>query len=152
MTNLKEVLVNVCSSLKGQGVNMGLLADIANQCPIEGGDAVYYARSILENYQNRVEYDDEAICTIAENRSGTKHAYNSMVLPNPSSGLLNTWHGSDASTIEVYNLYGHLIKSYKADGLHLNINLGQEASGIYILKVLDRDNVLLSAHRVILVK
>ena len=48
---------------------------IANQCPLEGGEAVYQARAMIQ----KANYDDEALC-----RAASQNSFESSRVDTPS--------------------------------------------------------------------
>jgi hypothetical protein len=88
------------------------LEDIAYQCPLSGGKAVYQARSIYSIINPQASYNDKALC-LEEGllyRQGTTHVEENKDLepsihlyPNPATDQVHlTWEGLDAGMGELW--------------------------------------------------
>ncbi len=128
------------------------LADIAEQCPLEGGDAVYEARALLGG---GVYYDDDALCGLAQWRSrevprlpAQAQPTREMLYPNPTNGLLY-WSGAQPVRIRLLNATGQLTLDQPLVGSTLPIGLLPE--GLYVAQVFDaQTHALLSVQKVVL--
>ena len=117
------------------------LAEIANQCPLEGGDAVYRARAILGHSRS---YDDVALCqpkTEATNQPLIVEQYSKFhVAPNPANDYLNI-HTGEALNIEsmiyIYNAFGMLVgkETLPAQTSSLSMSTSTLPAGTYYLTV-----------------
>lgn len=92
--------------------DLATLEGIAEQCPLEGGDAVYEARAFVRHLTG-TEYDDLDLCSTAS-RSAQKPdkqvtSFEGSFYPNPTTGKLS-WDNAagEQVTIEVYDLFGRL--------------------------------------------
>jgi hypothetical protein len=66
-----------------------LIQPIANQCPLEGGEAVFQARALLNDGE---VYDNIALCDAAQNRSliqEDKPQASFRIYPNPAENIIN---------------------------------------------------------------
>lgn len=133
------------------------LEGIAEQCPLEGGDAVYEARAIVA-YLTGASFDDEDICALAEERHQAEKpekatALSRIVLyPNPTTGLL-TWSGIVDQTVilRIYNSLGQLQMEQDLSGASTQI--GHLPGGLYQIQLLDsQSKAVLSFQKVLLVK
>ena len=84
------------------------LENIANQCPLSGGEGVYLARSLVRLYDDSTDYDDKALC-FAQGIS-YRQVNNSTVLdkgikfyPNPTTNMLTI--ESEKSDNQICKLY-----------------------------------------------
>jgi hypothetical protein len=78
-------------------------------------------------------------------------SYNINVFPNPGSGkfTLNSSALPKHSQLEIYTAMGLLIKSLNIESDQLEIDLENEAKGLYVIKVMTQSK-LLSTHKIIL--
>jgi hypothetical protein len=131
-----------------------ILEPIANQCPIDGGEAVYEARSLLGAVENRY-YDDARLCPEinglnANSNSGTqalKTAVTKAKLltfnasPNPAKDVLdvvvNTTIGENTEgTLKIINALGAVVLSQKvANNSQNHIDISILKSGIYLIRL-----------------
>lgn len=65
------------------------------------------------------------------------------VYPNPSTGTFNLTANNkpeQSCSVSIYNLMGTLVKQFQWNGENTTFNLSNNASGVYILKVINKDN------------
>jgi hypothetical protein len=118
------------------------LTSIADQCPLDGGDAVIRARAIL-NTLDTTYFNAGASCTnVTELRSSRKSTKNSKldlnVYPNPNEGLFNLSitglkESNSNSTITISDLNGKVVylREFKEKIIPISINL---SNGVYFVK------------------
>jgi hypothetical protein len=132
------------------------ILSIAQQCPSAGGVAVIIARNLVEQFNENVEYDDDAVCLsngiyrVAE--VGSQIATESQTLrliPNPATTHINLKLINSSCTIckiEVLNVLNETIRQVdlkcKTDEQNLNVEF--LPSGFYLIKVTTSDNFILS--------
>jgi len=115
------------------------LDSIAHQCPLEGGSAVYMARSLYQ-LSNRKFFDDDLLCAGQSRQTkalNTPDSKNSFVLaPNPASDQIQII-GLDPSFVvtklQVFQVDGRLCSSRTdVDGTPGNfIHVSSWPSGFY---------------------
>ncbi len=136
--------------------NLSTLESIAEQCPLEGGDAVYEARAIVSYYTGE-DFDDVELCEGAEERQqqdiSSKPLKGAPVVfyPNPTTGQV-FWSGtSDQSvTIRVFNTLGQLtIEQLNVTG---QANLSHLPEGLYQVQLLSSDNAVLATQKLQIIK
>ncbi|MFN0037699.1 MAG: T9SS type A sorting domain-containing protein [Saprospiraceae bacterium] len=137
--------------------NLTMLAAIAARCPIEGGDAVYEARAIVERLTGQT-YDDATICGSGNRPShgrdnGKKEMAASEIVffPNPANGLLQ-WTGAagQAVRVKIFDQLGVLVKDQTAGNSQIDLN--SLPNGIYLIRMMDTGGTLLTAQKVSLLK
>ncbi|MCO6490428.1 MAG: T9SS type A sorting domain-containing protein, partial [Phaeodactylibacter sp.] len=115
----------------------GSLLSIAGQCPLSGGRAVHFARSLYQLVADSTFVD---VCEAGSERavaglvSIQKDAPGLRIFPNPTSGELAV-EGS-CSRIDIINQLGQPVSSMnlpESEFLHL-INLRNLPSGIYFMR------------------
>ena len=75
-----------------------------------------------------------------------KPTYSSQlnIYPNPSTGLFNLTANNKPDKVcdvKIYNMMGNVVKEFQWNGENTTFNLSNNASGIYIMKVSNKDNV-----------
>lgn len=92
------------------------LENIANQCPLLGGMAVYAARSLYAIIDNKI-YDDKSLCMqqgiLARQTSQSTEA-SAKIYPNPSDGNLVLSLSSsleEDATLSIYNIIGEQLET-----------------------------------------
>ena len=92
--------------------DLATLEGIAEQCPLESGDAVYEARAFIRQMTG-TEYDDLDLCNSPSRPVARqdKQAVSDIVefYPNPTTGILSWKNASTGEAlVEVYDLLGQL--------------------------------------------
>ena len=137
--------------------NLATLTGIAEQCPLEGGDAVYEARAIVA-YLTGVSFDDDDLCDLAEERQQEEKKEKSTdpgriaLYPNPTTGLM-TWSGTvdQPVVLRLYNGLGQLQMEQALSGVSTQI--GHLPEGLYQVQLLDNQNKsVLTSQKVLLIK
>lgn len=119
------------------------LLAIATMCPLEGGEAVYFARSLYALVAPDTTYEDSILCTIASplRRKPSPVALPMISLyPNPAAdwiGLMTNLKEVEQVDVVIYNLLG---KKLKAATLVLesgaaSFDVSDLLPGIYFLQV-----------------
>jgi hypothetical protein len=146
------IMLNMLAN-KGEFASTDLttLTAIADQCPLEGGDAVYEARAVVA-YLTGQEFDDYQLCDSGERQQRAKRqntteaAKDIAIYPNPTTGdVFFTVPGE--ILVRVFNELGQ-IKLEKAvtDG---RISLAQLQPGVYRLQLF-REGQMLTTQSVVL--
>lgn len=79
---------------------------IADQCPIEGGLAVYEARSIYHRYRPEARWDDYALCGGVQQHSQAGTVRTSFaVVPNPADDVLSVLAAAQLEQDVRFDLY-----------------------------------------------
>ncbi len=136
------------------------LKAIAIQCPIEGGNAVYEARSILSVVES-IDYDDFALCR--GQKESTESAGKSLtqediiqVFPNPAKDFITVHFPiveNDKTDLILVNTMGQVQASIKLkEGTgNKDVNVSSFSSGVYLL-IYAVDNEYLETEEVIILK
>ena len=113
----------------------------ANSAAIDAGNPNYIPASgeVDMDNENRI-YNAIIDCGSDEYTSGTAVAevfeHHIKVYPNPSSGLIFI-EGNDISSLEIVDISGTLIKSYR-NKIPTSIDLSKQKKGVYILKIVSK--------------
>lgn len=143
--------------LKGDSLNVAditKLTQIANMCPLEGGDAVYGARGILESHLlTTLTYNDHQLCNISTPRVKTTDINTITIYPNPSTSIVHIINTTNVESLEIFDQFGivvmHIKNQNKSESLM--IDLSDQPSGVFIVKQTNRDRSK-SSHKLILIK
>jgi hypothetical protein len=120
------------------------LVVLANQCPYQGGNAVYRARYFVGLLNDSIEYNDDLNCLASgiwrEANDSNNSGLNFKIIPNPSAGNFNiTFNKSikDAIEISVVDGSGRNVSYSKIniEGTELVLNFNKLANGVYQLRV-----------------
>jgi hypothetical protein len=131
--------------------------NIALQCPIAGGPAVYKARALYFYINPFMEYDDEFTCMQQGYlyRKSRNINQRSMIYPNPSSEKVNlSYNISGNSILQICDLTGRVIRE---DFLNPKSNLYSFTvhdleNGLYNYRIIDNADKLIDAGQFIVVK
>ena len=135
---------------------LSVLAAIAGQCPISGGDAVYEARAIVERITGAT-FEDAVLCNTGNRPSNertistTFSAGQVQVFPNPTTGMIS-WAGleGEAVTLQVFNALGQQVA--ERNSTENGVDLSHLPSGVYHIKFLTSDNTIRLNKSVVLEK
>jgi len=157
-TLVNNILLNLLATgaEAPSSTDLDILAAIAEMCPIEGGDAVYEARAIVERLTGET-YDDVVLCAVEERPSKGRESDAQVeqkavvVFPNPSTGLLQ-WSGTTGEmvTVRVFDQLGVLLKEQNLNGTQ--IDMGLLPNGLYFVQITGTDGVVLTTQKVSLLK
>jgi len=148
--NRKDVLVIYCQTIGQENYQLSntqaeTIADIAYQCPEEGGSAVYLARAIYQLVEP-TEFDDTILCgseerSVTGTNSSVKPAFDFVLKPNPTSGSVSIMGleraGSQSVQVTLRHVSGRLVleKQFDRSNEALNFTLDGLSSGIYFCHV-----------------
>jgi hypothetical protein len=138
------------------------LNNIAIQCPLSGGNAVYQARITLMTMANDViefiDNCDKGQRSLIQSHPVTENGdFNFRLYPNPNDGNMTFDYSSpDYSNgkLMLYDVTGRFVNSYNLnEGLNnsLKISEDQLQNGIYIYKIFV-NNEIIASDRVVIVK
>jgi hypothetical protein len=133
------------------------LAHIALQCPYQGGEAVYRARSLYALYDKFNDYNDDD-CSKYKilTRVQANHTIDSPLYPNPAySDLMIEMPKEYASSkIEIvfFNSFSQIVQRNTVSGIDV-IDISGLMDGIYTCLIYDKkDNRLLSTQKLSIIK
>lgn len=139
-------------------VQKEIIRNIACQCPLAGGNAVYLARSLYSVFTDTT-YNDKQLCLQAginyKNSKFTDKVSNFRIFPNPANTLITiTWDNiaDELVTCSVVNSVGQLVKNdvfnLKRGNLVLDIKL--LPPGFYEIRISAEQKVLFRGKQVII--
>ncbi len=117
-----------------------IVKKIAYQCPLQGGNAVFAARSLYALVED-VNFDDFALCNTKNDaptgRSVSKIETGYAVTPNPASDLITVSREVKDNEKEgiwtVFDMSGRIVKSWNAVGEKQNMSIQELSEGVYFV-------------------
>lgn len=122
------------------------LTDPNNRCESSSGSCTRHWKLVGKCYSSNSRVDSTSIDT--NNEEDELEMIDISVYPNPFTSTLNVNTSVNSSIVEVsiYNLTGEklMFKTLVADNNQINTNFNTESllSGIYIVRLIDGDNVI----------
>jgi hypothetical protein len=104
------VLRAITSLYKNDSFSVGdwqTVTNVAQQCPLTGGEAVFMARGLIEYSTGLIDYDDHDLCNFTEIRS-SKTFEKIKIFPNPSTGIFTIQADKPILSVALYDLQGSL--------------------------------------------
>jgi hypothetical protein len=140
--NQKSVNDWTLSALNGEELNLELAPEvfaIANQCPLEGGDAVYEARGLYATFfDDLLEFDDNRLChEVNERQNKVEKPDNGLTIyPNPVDDILYI-KGNDFENAyySISNNLGQIVKNGKVTSS--SIITSDLFPGLYLFSITD---------------
>ena len=127
------------------------LRSLANGCPYRDGHAVYQARTImamvnpLERFKNDCPETNQTPQTPESSTHDEDEITERVVLyPNPTRDVLYLDGISREVRIEVYDYFGRKVVDTRLDAFEKGqkVNVSNWTSGVYFMKVIEKDEVL----------
>lgn len=134
------------------------LYDIANQCPLAGGEAVYQARAMYSLIDEDAYYLDKELCILPGNnwrKSETKNIEKVFELyPNPAQNTVTLYYPTikqDVNTLYIYDALGKIVNAsvLEANVNEHIINIRHLTGGVYYYKMLHNETDTFSGKLVI---
>jgi hypothetical protein len=133
---------------------------IAQQCPYQGGKAVYEARFFISLFNDSITYDDNSVCLgqgiFKMNGQGNakENTLQLEIKPNPSKDLVEikiVGIKSDDWDMQIIDLDGRaLLNYYKINFTSFKVNTSTFSPGVYIVKVKVGENIQLQEKLIII--
>lgn len=155
-SNMKKMLLiylNSCyiNNLDNLSNDEAAISAMAYQCPMEFGDAVYWARTMLSMLHENLEFNDEAVCQAETNQRranieklklNSSINKNTLIYPNPASNNVFVLpKHENCQSITVRNQFGAIIwNSAQVNRFPYEINLENISSGMYVLEIVFEQN------------
>ena len=127
--------------------DIAILERIANLCPVEGGEAVHDARSLLAIVDDKY-YDDAQLCNLSNSREpnqGLKVQKTDVpsavkVYPNPANAFITiecTVGADEVGSVKLTNILGKevIVKSLSPNSSNHTINTSDLPQGMYIVTI-----------------
>ncbi|NNC85830.1 MAG: T9SS type A sorting domain-containing protein, partial [Bacteroidia bacterium] len=124
------------------------LFSIANQCPLEGGAAVFMARSMYYLIDRTAHYDDRWLCLqegiILREQNVDISSNNFNVYPNPANNELTVTYSIEEEETTIFELYDGIGKKLIRSTLDKNdntiiIDVSNIKNGIYFYKIVSNN-------------
>lgn len=133
------------------------LYDIAKQCPLDGGKAVYYARNLYRLIDATLTYDDESACGESEERRSQNRLNkdNVFIQPNPTSDFFDVIIHQDVKkefSYVIFDQEGRICSQQNnIIGNSIRIHTSNLMGGIYNLQV-KYGNGNISSKKVVIIR
>jgi hypothetical protein len=124
---------------------------VADQCPLDGGIAVYQARAMMEAFTGEV-FEDKAKCKKVENRGSTVRLDEVTVAPNPASRVVTVaWGNKQYMNIKIVDALGKSIYDapVEQDAETQSIDVADWVNGIYYIYLYDATGTTITKKLVI---
>lgn len=117
-------------------LDLNRLEEIAVQCPLYGGDAVYGARGMLEAYNIYQEYDDSVLCQPIAYRTSIMYKLSGIsVVPNPAADRIRVI-GQYITNVELMAPDGQMMDAVQRKGVsEVEMDISRLPAGIYMVNV-----------------
>lgn len=162
---INELYLTITDSLFDSLSNLkyNQLIDIATQCPLSGGDAVYRARAILAMLQDTTSLIFNNCTEFSNIENKSILSYNNLqnndikvsLYPNPANNAINLIFDKPANecNFELYNFLGKKVLNVdlKDSKIKYTINIEKLLQGIYIYKIKSFKNEIVTG-KVIIIK
>ena len=132
------------------------LYNIATQCPLTGGAAVFKARALYKEIDPTIFYDDAATCIqygVVYKKRETEASYCALY-PNPTTGtVMLSYSVPTDATLLFTDATGRVLLTKKIEHLSTSstLDLSTFQNGLYLVRIYSNDGVLLN-NKLILTK
>ncbi len=151
-------LNTVAKGIPFNDTQFNLLMAIAEQCPYQGGTAVFRARALLE-----IEVDDETACSQTESQALMMPPVNNQAVSTPKSILLYPNPADNTVTVKmlteneaelelsIYNLYGQTVARHKLQEgtIGYSFDTSMLPQGLYLVRVMQGKEAIFTTRLVI---
>lgn len=108
--------------------------------PLYTGERSYATTSVNVNYDGGtinflVEIDGELL-------SVTEFSSTAKVYPNPANDQVRIESAQGIESVMVYNAMGTLVQTITANGIAIDVNLGQYSNGVYFFNIRQSDGTV----------
>lgn len=132
------------------------LINIASQCPLSGGPAVYTARSLVRLFDPTLRYNDELTCLqsgYSWRKGFDSHPVGVSVSPNPTDNILTVHYNvEDHYTLKLFNAMGVEVLSDEIDAQSNQkvIDTSKYPAGVYFCAMYINESQTSDIERVII--
>jgi hypothetical protein len=146
---INEIYLLTVGQNKPTEVNQfaGAILNVASQCPLSGGPAIYRARSLYFLIDPFMSYDDANNCLQQGYlyRKGISARAKSYLYPNPASTEINIIYSiSDDAIINILNSMGQVVYSLKLNNetYQTTIDISHYSNGLYSYQIINKNRDL----------
>lgn len=127
-----------------------MVEDIAAQCPLAGGDAVFEARALVMQLTGKA-YDNSA-CVVGDRSINRAETVENILelMPNPTNGFVVVKGPKHIGLIRIFNQLGNLVQEIN-DSDH-RLDLSGLAEGIYFLEVFEDDGTCFGTSKLVIAR
>lgn len=123
-----------------------LIVEIAETCPLDGGEAVYQARALADALDLEVKIDDALNCSSAKSKNGASTpaplAAEALIFPNPVTEQFSFDAGDKlVAAVRISDLNGRVLQSVKLDIAQSagTVRLESTPAGVYTVSFIYND-------------
>jgi|GEM_PF-1045183 len=166
LENNWQLVDNITIKLQGNSldsIDVSTLHNVAMQCPQKGGNIVYTARALLNNYYKNIIvyvdscYDDNngdnRVASV--NKTVADKPQTVTVYPNPNNGSMTfTYKIKDDARLEIMDLNGKLVGTYNlpATNYRFEVKSDNLKDGVYFYRVTDSKNIVVKIGKIIVMQ
>ena len=134
------------------------IIEIANQCPLAGGAAVYKARGLWSTVNDSLAFDDTGVCNALGMSMRKPHTVTTppkavaVIYPNPANRELNVYCPDiveNEALLSIYDLTGKRLMSVILTQSNQKIALDKITKGIYLVQIVSQNKMLLNEKLII---
>jgi len=103
---------------------------IADSSPFRSVDSLLKTADFIQDFYDSVNY-----CTDGTLQVDKLNTVEFNVYPNPSNGLVTCISDRNIDRVEVWNMEGELIRTFRIEGKEINLDLSPLTAGVYLLKI-----------------
>jgi Secretion system C-terminal sorting domain len=136
---------------------MNSIAQIAAQCPENGGDAVIWARAIYAGLTNHFIHGSGCVSGRSADLTASNSDEKVLLFPNPTNGQFTVVFGTEKTTdipleyhLEAFTTTGIKLLNEFTTSNSLDLNLSNTSSGLIFLKIW-KNNTLLEVKRLTII-
>ena|SRR3972149_8447892 len=149
---MKKIILISVFALANCKADSATLLNIANQNALDGGDAVYSARTMLRIFIEPVSGEKIQ----QENTSEEIPNYNYKLYPNPNDGKMTIEYVLDSNKtgeFKIYDVAGQKVAEYKLIPEQNSISISEAAlkNGVYFYLLIVEGKII-SRNRIVIIK
>ncbi|MFN0216397.1 MAG: T9SS type A sorting domain-containing protein [Saprospiraceae bacterium] len=156
--NLNRIVLEFMQNETLSLPSISSLETLANQCPTEGGDAVYGARALVGHFTGQTYFDDRVTCvdkTIENGNAETMASFSPnqevSFFPNPTTGILQ-WKGLNNQNVmvRVVDLLGIIQGEFQS--VQQQVDLSKLENGLYFVQLVNEKGQVIVVEKLSLLK
>ena len=137
--------MNLANNFKAD-TEVNIISLSAIQCPREGGESVYRARTLMYKINRNIKYNDDVYCNTISARRGKKIIENSndySMVPDRQNNILkftSKKSNDDQMFVKIYDLQGKLITSSQLNSNTKIFSFSAAKEAFYLVNLTDNRN------------
>jgi hypothetical protein len=156
--NLNRIVLEFMQNETLSSASISSLETLANQCPTEGGNAIYDARALVGHFTGQTYFDDRVTCvdkTIENGNAKTLASFSPnqevSFFPNPTTGILQ-WKGLNNQNVmlRVVDMLGIIQGEFQS--VQQQVDLSKFENGLYFVQIVDEKGQVIAVEKLSLLK